>query len=121
MKPTKKSSLAYIEDMIESIDKILKYLDTVEGLQEFLNNEMVIDAVTRNYEIIGEAASKIPQSIKEKYPELPWRQMYGLRNFAVHEYHIIDPNILWDIAQDHLVDNKMQLEKILEEENNNDK
>ncbi|MGD1891231.1 MAG: DUF86 domain-containing protein [Cyclobacteriaceae bacterium] len=63
--------------MIEAINKILRYLDTVDGLKEFLQNDMVIDAVTRNYEIIGEAANQISKAIKDKYPELPWRQMYG--------------------------------------------
>ncbi len=106
--------LAYIEDMIEAIDKILRYLDTVNGLDDFLRNEMVIDAVTRNYEIIGEATNQVPKSIKDKYPNLPWRQMYGLRNFAIHEYHIIDPVILWEIAQDHLAQNKIQLEHLLD-------
>ena len=57
--------LAFIEDMIEAIDKILRYLDTVDGFEDFLNSEMVIDAVTRNYEIIGEAANQIPKEIKE--------------------------------------------------------
>lgn len=113
---TQRDYLTFVEDMIEAIDKILKYLDTVDGLEEFLQNDMVIDAVTRNYEIIGEAAHHIPENIKEKYPELPWRQMYGLRNFAVHEYHIIDPQILWEIAEDHLIDNKIQLEILLEKE-----
>lgn len=103
--------LAYIEDMIEAIDKIIRYLETVNGLKGFLGNEMVIDAVTRNYEIIGEAANQIPKAIKDKYPELPWRQMYGLRNFAAHEYHTIDPQILWEIAEDHLLENKIQLEE----------
>jgi uncharacterized protein with HEPN domain len=105
-----RDNLAFIEDMIESIDKILRYLETVNGLNDFLNNEMVIDAVTRNYEIIGEAANQIPQLLKNKYPEVPWRQMYDLRNFAAHEYHIIDPQILWDIAENHLIENKIQLE-----------
>lgn len=76
-----------------------------------------MDAVTRNDEIIGEASNKIPKNIKEKYPKVPWRQMYGLRNFAVHDYHIIDPRILWEIARDHLTQNKFQLEQILREEN----
>jgi len=98
--------LTCIEDMIEAIDKILRYLATVDGLAGFLQNDMVIDAVTRNYEILGEAAGKVPKAMKEKYPELPWRQMYGLRNFAVHEYHTIDAKILWEIAEDHLVENK---------------
>jgi len=56
--------LAYLENMIEAIDKIIRYLDTVNGLEDFLQNEMVIDAVTRNYEIIGEAANQIPKSVK---------------------------------------------------------
>lgn len=111
--------LAYVEDMLEAINKIFRYLDTVDGLAGFLKNDMVIDAVTRNYEIIGEAASKVPTSIKEKYPEIPWRQMYGLRNFAVHEYHIIDPQILWEVAEDHLIENKNQLKKLLENEKHN--
>lgn len=108
--------IAYIEDIIESIDKILRYLDTVNGLDDFLKNEMVIDAVTRNYEIIGEAVNQLPKALKEKYPQLPWKQMYGLRNFAIHEYHLIDPVILWEIAEDHLVNNKIQLENLLEQE-----
>ena len=108
--------IAYIEDIIESIDKILRYLDTVNGLDDFLKNEMVIDAVTRNYEIIGEAVNQVPKAVKEKYPLLPWKQMYGLRNFAIHEYHLIDPVILWEIAEDHLVENKIQLENLLEQE-----
>ena len=112
--------LAYIEDMIEAIDKIIRYLDTVNGLKDFLQNEMVIDAVTRNYEIIGEAANQIPKSVKDNYPEVPWRQMYGLRNFAAHEYHTIDPQILWEIAEDHLIENKIQLEEVLEKESGNE-
>lgn len=108
--------IAYIEDIIASIDKILKYLDTVDGLDDFLKNEMVIDAVTRNYEIIGEATNQIPKPVKAKYPKLPWKQMYGLRNFAIHEYHIIDPVILWEIAEDHLIKDKIQLEYVLEQE-----
>ena len=112
--------LTFVEDMIDAIDKILRYLDTVDGLKEFLQNEMVIDAVTRNYEIIGEAANQIPKAIKDKYPELPWRQMYGLRNFAAHDYHRIDPQILWEIAEDHLIENQIQLENLLDQERQNE-
>ena len=112
--------LALVEDMIEAIDKIIRYLDTADGLTDFLQNEMTIDAVTRNYEIIGEAANQIPKAVKDKYPELPWRQMYGLRNFAAHEYHRIDPQILWEIAEEHLIENKIQLENLLDQERENE-
>jgi len=56
--------LGYVEDMIESIDKILKFIDTTQGLADFLNNDMVIDAITRNFEIIGDAAFKVPLQSK---------------------------------------------------------
>ncbi len=102
--------------MIKAIGKILRYISSVKDANDFLSNDMVMDAVTRNYEIIGEASSKIPQRIKDKYPEVPWKQMYGLRNFAAHEYRIIDPVILWEIARDHLPENITQLTQILKKE-----
>ncbi|RDC64292.1 HepT-like ribonuclease domain-containing protein [Adhaeribacter pallidiroseus] len=120
MKKEERSFREYMEDMIESIDKILKYIGTISSVNDFLNNDLVIDAVTRNYEIIGEAANKIPLEIRAKYPEVPWKQMYGLRNFAVHDYHKIDHIILWEIAQDHLLKNKTMLESILKTESSQD-
>lgn len=116
MKYEKSRNLILIEDMLYSIDKILKYLGNVQSMEEFLANEMLVDAVTRNFEIIGEAANKVPSDLKAKYPEIPWRQMYGLRNFAVHDYHIIDPVILWEIARDNLPGNKAELEELLKTE-----
>ena len=107
-----------LEDMIQSVDKILSYLETTNDLQEFLANEMLIDAVTRNFEIIGEAANKISEEIKEINSNVPWSEMYGLRNLAAHEYHSIDPAILWEIATEHLVQNKIDLEDLLEKVTN---
>ena len=75
---------------------------------------MIVDAVTRNFEIIGEIANKLPAELKEQYPQVPWRQMYGLRNFAAHEYHIIDSRVLWEIATEKLISNKIDIEAILE-------
>ncbi|MEM8893985.1 MAG: HepT-like ribonuclease domain-containing protein, partial [Bacteroidota bacterium] len=63
--------ISYIDDMIEAIDKILKYVDDIDGLEAFLANEMLIDAVTRNFEIIGEASNKVPNHVKERYSNLP--------------------------------------------------
>jgi len=56
----KRDYLVFIKDIIEAINKIVRYLDTVDVMMGFLQNEMVIDAVTRNYEIIGEAANQVP-------------------------------------------------------------
>lgn len=66
--------------------------------------------------LLEKQQNKIPLELKQKYPEVPWNQMYGLRNFAVHDYHKIDYRILWEIAEDHLVENKIMLENILKKE-----
>lgn len=111
-----RSNKLNVQDMIASIEKVFAYIEQVDDLRAFLNDPLIIDAVTRNFEIIGEAAHRIDQTIKDKHHEIPWRQMYGLRNFAIHEYHIIDPVILWEIAENNLIDNRQQLIELLEKE-----
>ena len=76
-----------------------------------------MDAVIRNFEIIGEAAKNIPDFIKEKYYEIPWEEMYLLRNKVTHEYFGVDYEIIWDVASNYLPFNKLQIDLILTEEN----
>lgn len=114
---TERNLTLYIQDMLSCIKKILDYIEYAGSYQTFIKNDMIIDAVTRNYEIIGEIANKIPKELKEQYPTIPWRQMYGLRNLAIHEYHVIDNRILWEIATEHLVDNYADIEQLLEKLN----
>jgi len=70
-------------------------------------------ALTRLVEIIGEAANRIPEDIRAKYPELPWLQMIGARNRLIHGYDNVDFDILWVIVQKDLPDLISKLEKIL--------
>lgn len=67
----------------------------------------------RNFEIIGEAAKNLPDEIKIKYPEVPRKEMYYLRNKVSHEYFGIDYEVIWDISKNHLPLNKIQIEQIL--------
>ncbi|MCG2743983.1 MAG: DUF86 domain-containing protein [Desulfobacteraceae bacterium] len=71
-----------------------------------------IDAVIRNLEIIGEAASHIPESIQSKYPEIPWIQMKGMRNILIHEYFGVDIDVLWQTVIDDLPRLKKQIETL---------
>ncbi|MEX0772318.1 MAG: HepT-like ribonuclease domain-containing protein [Balneolales bacterium] len=80
---TKKSRnyLFYLEDMLDSMLRIQEYIEDL-SFNEFKASNLKTDAVIRNLEIIGEASKNVPDRIKTKYPELPWKQMYGLRKFC---------------------------------------
>lgn len=71
------------------------------GYDSFKKDKKTIYAVVRCIEILGEAARKIPDSIRLEYPDIPWEKMVGMRNKMIHEYFGIDTNILWEtIVQD---------------------
>ena len=72
----------YIQDIIESAEKILRYTDELD-FDNFVKNNMVYDAVIRNFEIIGEAARNIPEEIIAGYPEIPWSDMVGMRKAGI--------------------------------------
>lgn len=72
-------------------------------------------ALTRLLEIIGEAANRVPDDVQERYPDLPWLQMIGLRNRLIHGYDNVDFDILWSIVQRDLPDLIGQLENILDD------
>jgi len=106
-----------MEDMLQSIQKIENYIIDLP-FSDFLKNDMIIDAVIRNFEIIGEAAKSLPESYYLKYPEIPWSKMYRLRNIISHHYHGIDYEMIWEISKNYLPQNKLDLIKIIENEKN---
>ncbi|MEO6346396.1 MAG: DUF86 domain-containing protein [Aquaticitalea sp.] len=100
-------------DMLESAEKIQPYTTNL-NFGEFLEQEMVLDAVARNFEIIGEAANRISADFKIKNPNIEWMRMTGLRNRINHHYFGIDHEIMWTIIQEniaHLIDDIKNLPK----------
>jgi len=89
--------------------------DYIKGqtLIEFKKDNKTVDAVIRNFEIIGEASKNLPKEIKEKYQKIPWEEMYLLRNKVSHEYFGVDYEIIWDVATNYLPENKSQIQDIL--------
>ena len=61
--------------------------------------EWSVDAVVRNFEIIGEAGNHIPLSLQNQYPQIPWKQIVSMRNSLIHEYFGADNNVIWDTIQ----------------------
>lgn len=90
-----------LEDMLLSARKIKQYT-TGLNYNSFLKDEKTIDAVVRNFEIIGEAANRIDPDFRTKNPEIEWRRIRGFRNRIVHDYFGIDYEIVWSIIESYL-------------------
>lgn len=101
-----------IEDMLDSIARIEQYISGLDG-ETFLNDQKTADAVVRNLEVIGEAASRIPETTQSQYPAVEWRKIVGLRNRIVHEYFGVDLEIVWEILQKDLADLRLRLSQML--------
>lgn len=112
---SKRSPHLFIQDMIEAIEKIERYTESIRDPEEFKGKDIVVDAVLRNLEIIGEAAANIPKEIRSKYPEIPWNRVVGLRNVVIHGYFVVDLDIIWVIIKEQLPDLKDVLLRMLEE------
>lgn len=85
----------YLEDIDYSMERFLDYTSEI-NFSDFTSNQLIVDAVIRNFEIIGEASHKIPLTVKNKYPNVPWLKMYSLRNLVIHEYFGIDHYLIWE-------------------------
>ncbi|MCS7307759.1 MAG: DUF86 domain-containing protein [Aquificaceae bacterium] len=112
---SKRSWKLFINDILESIQKIEKYTDNL-SYNEFVADEKTKDAVIRNLEIIGEAARQIPDNIKALTSEIEWSKIIGLRNRIIHGYFAIEYEIIWQIVKKELPSLKTEIQKILKEE-----
>lgn len=100
-------------DIIESIQKIKKYTGGMSS-REFFDDDKTLDAVIRNFEIIGEAANRMPEEIRDNNQNVNWHRIRGFRNRIVHDYMGIDYEIVWEIVVNDLDDLQIQIQKIID-------
>lgn len=108
---SKRTPKLLLEDIIESGTKILDYTNNF-SFDEFLSDSKTVDAVIRNFEIIGEAANLLPDEFKDAYPGIDWHRIRGFRNRIIHDYFGIDFNIVWKIKETFLPETLRQLKLI---------
>lgn len=98
-----------VEDMLSAIGKIERYTSAMEQ-EMFRQDEKTVDAVVRNLEILGEAARQMPEDFASRHPEVPWRQIAGLRNRIVHDYFGLDLEMIWQVVRHDLPALRQRLE-----------
>ena len=108
----KEEFLDYIEDIIEAMSDAMSF---VEGMKydDFIKDRKTIYAVVRAIEIIGEAVKKIPESVRDSYPDIPWRDMAGMRDKLIHEYFGVNLRAVWDTVKNDIPSLKPSFDKIL--------
>lgn len=102
-----------LEDIIDSIQKIKKYTNGISS-KEFFEDDKTLDAVIRNFEIIGEAANRMPEEIRDNFIAVNWHRIRGFRNRIVHDYMGIDYEIVWEIIVNDLEELQQQIQHILD-------
>ena len=111
---SKREPILLLRDIEEAIQKIKLYTKGMSS-EMFNNDDKTIDAVIRNFEIIGEAANRIPDELKDKYSNVNWHRIRGFRNRIVHDYMGVDLEIVWTIIENNLDELHLQIIEIINE------
>ena len=104
----------YLRDIIDAVGKIEKFTEGMDS-EGFCADDKTAYAVIRALEIIGEATKKVPQNIKESYPQVPWREMAGIRDKLIHDYFGVNLEVIWRTVQEDLPALKPRILQILQE------
>jgi len=110
---SKREPRLLVGDILESVHKILDYTAGL-NFEEFTRDSKTVDAVIRNFEIIGEAANRLPEDFKDSFSEIDWHRIRGFRNRIVHDYFGIDYSIVWTIKETFLPQMIAQLKPLTE-------
>ena len=113
---SKRETQLLIEDIVVAANKILKFTKNMD-FDAFTQDEKTIDAVIRNFEIIGEASNRLPTEFKDLHANINWKRVIGFRNRIVHEYFGVDRSIVWNITQDYLPGMLQEVRKLLKVDN----
>jgi uncharacterized protein with HEPN domain len=110
----KREFLDYVEDIIEAMDDAISFVEEMD-YDNFVKDRKTIYALIRAVEIIGEAVKKIPNSVRKRYPKIPWKDMAGMRDKLIHEYFGVDLKRVWDTVKKDIPNLRPLFDKILKD------
>lgn len=102
----------YVKDMVAAIESIEAFIAGM-GFEEFARDDKTLRAVLRKLEVLGEASKQVPEEIRAKHPDIPWREMAGMRDKLIHFYFGVDEALVWQTITNKIPDVKRRLQSIL--------
>jgi len=105
----------YLRDILEYAEKAEHFLEEIRSVEALQGDEKTLLAIVRALEVIGEAAKRIPQAFRTKYPHVPWRGMTGMRDKVVHEYFGVDVEVVWRTVREDLPPLREAIMRILKD------
>ena len=109
----------YLKDIVAAMESIEKFVAGM-SFEEFQNDDKTSSAVMRKLEIIGEAVKQVPSEVRKKYPQVPWREMAGMRDKLIHFYFGVDYSLVWRAITERLPGIKREVQRILQQERGSD-
>ncbi len=114
----KRIFLDYLQDMLNSIQEIESFING-RNYEEFNENKMLKNAVIRSLEVLGEASKNIPEELKMKYSEIPWKRISGMRDKLIHNYFGVDYRMVWEVSKSKIPEIKPLVENLMKKESEN--
>lgn len=108
-----------VNHILEAVERIQDYSRGMDS-DSFSRDRRTVDAVVRNFAIMGEAARLVPPEVQEAHPDVPWRTLRGMRNILVHDYDNVSSEVLWDTIQADLPPLAAQLRALLNDQSLNE-
>jgi uncharacterized protein with HEPN domain len=104
----------YLQDIFDAVNDIENFVDNMT-YEEFIKDRKTLNAVVRSIEIIGEASKNIPETMKAKHKELPWKQMAGMKDKLIHAYFGVDVETLWKAVKENIPPLRQSIQQMLKD------
>lgn len=105
----------YLQDILDAINDVEIFTASIT-YEQFTKDRKTLNAVVRSIEVIGEASKRLPDTLKAKYSELPWREITGMRDKLIHAYFGIDTETIWQTAKEDIPSMKKSIKKMIEDQ-----
>ena len=104
----------YLSDILKAFEAVESFVEG-QSFEDFKKDDKTSSAVIRKFEIIGEAAKQVPESVKQKYPAVPWKEMAGMRDKLIHFYFGVNYELLWQTIRNRILEIKPVICQILQD------